>query len=230
MLKSKYISDNPKLYIFLPLYYTLWADGVLTPSELREINSLIEKQSWINVEEKNWLLSLLDPSKPPRPKELKSWKSAVKKLELNNLPNLFEIGKALAVHHSGQEDLEFETNLKTDFQDTELALGLLSKEAGYTFKSDHETVTTEYHKESNFDIGQMTSILDGSQHNLIKNVKRVIADPTFAYREYDTLWTIGNKSYNGLRNWQNKDMVPGHSLSTRAEKMIWRVTSPSWKL
>lgn len=187
MLKSKYISDNPKLYIFLPLYYTLWADGVLTPSELREINSLIEKQSWINVEEKNWLLSLLDPSKPPRPKELKSWKSAVKKLELNNLPNLFEIGKALAVHHSGQEDLEFETNLKTDFQDTELALGLLSKEAGYTFKSDHKTVTTEYHKESNFDIGQMTSILDGSQHNLIKNVKRVIADPTFAYREYDSL-------------------------------------------
>lgn len=187
MLKSNHITDNPKLYVFLPLYYTLWEDGVLAPSELKEIHSLINKQSWINAEEKNWLLELLNPSNPPKPTELKSWKSAVKKTDLSHLPNLYEIGKALANQHSGQKDLTFEPSLQTDFQETELALGLLSKEAGYAFKSEHKTITTEYQKERNFEIEKMTALLEGNQAALIRNVKKVIADPSFAYREYESL-------------------------------------------
>jgi acyl-CoA oxidase len=187
MLESQLIKENPKLYIFLPIYYTLWADSVLTPTEIQEMNSLIDKQEWLAADEKKWLRLQIDPSKPPRPKELKSWKSIIKKLNLDGIQNLFEIGKALVQQHAGDLTITFENGLETDFQETELALGLLSREAGFSFKTGHQTVTTEYHKESNFDIGKMTALLDGNQSDLIKNVKKVISDPSFAFREYDSL-------------------------------------------
>ena len=187
MLESKQVKENPKLYIFLPLYYTLWADSELTATEIKELNSLIVKQSWLLKEEKNWLLTQINPSKPPSPKELKSWKASIKELNLDGIQNLLEIGKALAQHHAGDKSITFEKSLEADFQETELALGLLSREAGFTFKNGHQTVTTEYDKEKNFEPYKMTALLDGNQAALIKNIKKVIAGPTFSFKEYDSI-------------------------------------------
>ena len=187
MLRSDQFNKNPKLYIFLPLFYSLWADSELTLTEAKEMQLLIDKQPWLTHDEKNWLQSHLNPSNPPKPKELKSMKSVIQKLELEGLKDLFEIGKSLAFQHAGEAKVSFEESLKTDFQQTELALGLLSKEAGYTFKTEHETISTEYKKESNFDIRKMAALLDGSQADLIRKVKSVISRPSFAYREYENL-------------------------------------------
>ncbi|MCR9013617.1 acyl-CoA dehydrogenase [Aquiflexum gelatinilyticum] len=187
MLRSDKLNKNPKLYIFLPLYYSLWADSELTTTEAEGMQQLIEKQLWLSAEEKKWLQSHLEPSKPPKPKELKSWKAIIQKLELEGLTDLYEIGKSLAQQHAGDTEISFEESLKEDFQQTELSLGLLSKEAKYNFKSGHETISTEYKKESNFDIKKMAALLDGNQAELIQKVKQVISQPSFAYREYDSL-------------------------------------------
>ena len=187
MLRSEHLTHNPRLYIFIPLYYSLWADNVLTPIEDAAMRRLIEGQDWLSSGEKSWLLSQLDPAKPPKPKELKAWKNLIQKLELPGTPDLFEIGKSLAFHKAAGTHLEFEESLKGGFQQAELALGLLGKEAGYAFKSGHENISTGYKTQSNFDIREMAALLDGTQADLIGKVKKVISRPSFSYREYSSL-------------------------------------------
>ncbi|MFD2036187.1 acyl-CoA dehydrogenase [Belliella marina] len=185
MLHSEELQKNPKLYIFLPLYYTLWMDSVLTPTEISEMQKLIDRQLWLSKPEKMWLLDKLDPSKGPDPKELKSWKKKIKSIELNHLHGLSHIGAALVKQQD--EDIIIEESIHRDLQEAEEALGLLSREAGYTFKSGHQTITTEHNEDRSFNTQKMTEVLDGDQANLIKKVKAVISDPTFAYREFDNL-------------------------------------------
>lgn len=44
MLRSDQLNKNPKLFIFLPLYFSFWADSELTHTEAKEMQGLIEKQ------------------------------------------------------------------------------------------------------------------------------------------------------------------------------------------
>ncbi len=50
MLNATALQKNPKLYVFLPLFYTVWSDSVLTPSELASIEGLIRSQLWLSEE------------------------------------------------------------------------------------------------------------------------------------------------------------------------------------
>ncbi|MFD2203826.1 acyl-CoA dehydrogenase [Shivajiella indica] len=185
MIHSDFIHHNPKLHIFLPLYYTLWADSILTPTEIKEMEGLIERQEWLDIEEKAWLLEKLNPTQPPKPKALKAIRKEIRSLEIKELESLSSIGMALVRKYDPK--LAFSQKTILDFQNTERSLGLLGKEAGYAFKSGHQTITTSHIAEQNFYINEMAKILDGNQAELIRKVKTIIADPTFAYREFDSL-------------------------------------------
>lgn len=185
MIHAEELQKNPKLYIFLPLYYTLWADSVLTPIEIQEIQKLIISQKWLDNQERDWLLRNINPANPPKLKELKSWKKKIKELEHRHLQDLTQIGIALVQLHD--PSIRVDQAIIDDLKEAEIALGLLNSEAGYVFKSGHQTITTEHHKAFNFNIAKMTALLDGNQADLIKKVKAIIADPSFAYREYDSL-------------------------------------------
>ncbi|MCH7415399.1 acyl-CoA dehydrogenase family protein [Belliella sp. R4-6] len=185
MLHSEELHNNPKLHIFLPLFYTLWMDSVLTPTEISEMHKLINKQDWISSTEKEYLLSKLNPAEGPNSKELKSWKKKIKSIDLDSTHSLSQIGESLVKQEN--PNISIEEKIHLDFQEAEKALGLLSKEAGFTFKSGHQTITTKHREDQSFATEKMTGILDGKQANLIKKVKAVISDPTFAYRDYDSL-------------------------------------------
>ncbi len=185
MIHAEEIQKNPKLYIFLPLFYTLWADSVLTPTEIKEMDNLIKKQNWLKAKEKTWLLERLNPTQAPKPKELKSWKKEIQSLKLDHETSLTEIGLSLVKKHDPEAN--FIPKTISSFQNTEKLLGLLGAEATYSFKSGHKTITTAQQSESNFEVSEMTKILDGKQTDLIRRVKTVLSDPTFAYRDYESL-------------------------------------------
>jgi acyl-CoA oxidase len=44
MLQSKQLKDNASLYVFLPIFYTVWSDAVLTPSEIATLEGLVNNQ------------------------------------------------------------------------------------------------------------------------------------------------------------------------------------------
>jgi acyl-CoA oxidase len=215
MLQSVHLKKNPKLYIFLPLYLTIWDDSILSPTEIVQMQSLINKQKWLNEEEKNWLIKKIDPTKPPKAKELKSWKAEISKLNLDPCTNLFEIGEALAVQHG--TDIRFEEELEADFQDVETILGFLSSEIGYHYKKGHQTISAGPLRESNFKVNKMTDILDDNQSQLIKKVKTILSDPIFRYKESDnlleqreqTLRWCQELAKQGLGSWAFPDFAGG---------------------
>ncbi|MGY6522177.1 MAG: acyl-CoA dehydrogenase family protein [Mongoliitalea sp.] len=184
MIHSAILQDNPKLAIFLPIYYTLWADSVLTTTEITEVEALIHRQDWLSVAEKDWLLEQFNPVNPPKPKVLKSLRKEIRSLEINH-DTLTGIGISLA--NKLQSDISYPQTVIDDFEKTELALGLLGKEAGFAFKSGHQTISSEHHSEQNFNVSELIKMLDGTQGDLISKVKKVIADPAFAYREFESL-------------------------------------------
>lgn len=185
MIHLDVIQNNPKLHIFLPLYYTLWTDSILTPTEIKEMEALIDRQEWLSVEEKAWLLEKLNPTRPPSPKDLKTIRKEIRSLEIKELESLTSIGIALVRKYN--PELTFSQKTIIDFYNTERNLGLLGKEAGYAFKSGHQTLTTDHQAQQNFDVHEMTKVLDGNQAALIRKVKTIISDPTFAFREYESL-------------------------------------------
>src|SRR5258706_16148210 len=93
MLQSSHLKSNPSLFVFLPLFYTVWSDAVLTPSEIATLEGLIESQSWLNEDEKLFLFSQINPASPPSPDDLMSWKEEVKKAaEQTEGKSLVDIG------------------------------------------------------------------------------------------------------------------------------------------
>src|SRR6267154_3519403 len=104
MITSPYLKSNPNLYVFLPLFYMVWEDAVLTPSEIKKIREIIDLQAWLTGEERNFLLEQINPAAPPSSDELKNWLTEIQQvrsqLSSDTKDSLVDIGIKLASIHS----------------------------------------------------------------------------------------------------------------------------------
>lgn len=168
--------NNPKLNIFLPFFYLVWSDDVLTQKEFSTLSSFIQSQAWLQNEEKQFLLSKITLSSPPSRSELTEWKSVIdKELRDNDADSLFDLIVNLA---SASTEV---IALKPAFQVLENDLGILSEEVINNFKSGQKNITSEYKTSSDFDVKILNAILDGKQSEIIKKVKTIISQPQFQY-------------------------------------------------
>ena len=184
MLGSKQLDSNPSLYVFLPLFYTVWYDAVLTPSEIAAIEGLIKSQAWLNDDERKFLLAQIDPASPPTPDELLSWRDAIRKVadasdEKNSLTDL---GIKLATIHGNGKAKDLIAQAKPSLTAIESALGLISHEAAFAFQSSgRQTITSQQTTQQTFNVSKMTELLDGKNAEIIRKVKAIISDPEFNY-------------------------------------------------
>ncbi len=190
MLSSPFLKNNPSLYVFLPIYYAVWADAVLTPSEVASIQGLLERQDWLSKTEKEFLLAQLDPASPPTPDELKHWLTEIQKVanqaSADKKQGLVDIGLALAQLHASKKELSSEA--KQSLAEIEEVLGIISSESAFIFNSaKRKTITDQQVTKASFDIDAMAALLDGDHADIIKKVKTVIADPAFQYTDTDNL-------------------------------------------
>ncbi len=184
MLRSKQLQDNPSLYVFLPLFYTVWYDAVLTPSEISSIEGLIKSQAWLSAQERNFLLTQIDPSSPPSPDELMSWRDEIRKVAdtSEEKSSLIDLGIKLATLHGNGKVSELMAIAKPSLVGIENTLGLISHEAAFAFQSGgRKTVTSEQSTQQTFTVAAMTRLLDGANADTIKKVKTIISDPEFKY-------------------------------------------------
>lgn len=187
MINSPHAKNNPALFVFLPVLYTVWSDAVLTPTEIKSIEAVIEKQAWLGKEERDFLRSLIDPANPPAPTELKSWLSEILKVNTTPADSLADIGVKLAATHSSGKATIPEQALQS-LAGLEQSLGLIGREAAYTFHPEYRSsITQKQTTQHTFDVAAMTKILDGDQADLISRVKTILSDPEFAYIETDNL-------------------------------------------
>ncbi|MEQ8425506.1 MAG: hypothetical protein RIA63_12400, partial [Cyclobacteriaceae bacterium] len=171
MLTSPILKNNPSLYVFLPIYYAVWADAVLTPSEISTIQKLVNSQSWLNKEEKEFLLEQLNPASPPTPDELKSWLTEIQKVagqeSADKKLGLVDMGLQLAHLHHSSNGLSAEA--KKSLAEIEEVLGIISSESAFIFNAaKRKTITDQQGTSSTFNIDTMAALLDGSYADTIK--------------------------------------------------------------
>ena len=184
MLDSKQLKDNPSLFVFLPLFYTVWYDAVLTPSEITAIEGLLNAQEWLAEDERKFLLSQIDPASPPSPDELMRWREAISQVagSSEEKSSLIDLGIRLATLNGNSKVSEAVSKAKPSLINIEAALGLISREAAFAFQSGgHKTLTSEQATQKTFDVDAMAKLLDGANAETIRKVKTIISDPEFKY-------------------------------------------------
>src|SRR5687768_10948298 len=144
MLQSKLVDNNPNLYAFLPVFYMVWSDAVLTPSEIKVIQGVIHNQHWLNDEEKKFLLAQVDPASPPTAEQLKNWREEIRKVAIaaDSKESLAEIGVRLAHLHGNGTKNDILKNSVGSLTEIEAALGMISREAASNFLSTNRNTAT----------------------------------------------------------------------------------------
>jgi acyl-CoA oxidase len=169
--------ENSRLKSFIPLFYLVWSDDLLTQKEFVTLQEFIRSQNWLTKEEQEELLSKIDISVPPSREQLTSWKLEIEKSiqDKQSVKSIYDIVVALSGDDKNLKELEpVFTKLEND-------LGVFGQEAIGTFKKTATSLTSNYKTESSFDSTKLTEILDGEQAAIIKRVKTIISKPEFAY-------------------------------------------------
>ncbi|TDE27530.1 acyl-CoA oxidase [Flavobacterium ranwuense] len=169
--------ENSKLKAFIPLFYLVWSDDLLTQKEFITLQDFIRSQSWISEKEQEFLLSKVTVSSPPSREQLADWKAEIEQIiqKKPSIKSIFDISIVLS------ENDAIIKNLAADFIKLENDLGILGEEAIGSFKTKAKTFTSNYQTANTFEIEKLTKILDGEQSAIIKKVKSIISRPEFAY-------------------------------------------------
>ena len=192
MIQSDYLKENPFLFSFVPMFYMVWADAILTPSEILKIRELIEQQAWITQKERTVLLSHLDPQNPPAPGQLKEWLFEIRRVSQDLTPqmkrSLVDIGIELARLNARNQDDKTLEAARAPLTDIEEALGILSREAAFHLRSQERTTQTGGQQtEASFDLNKMSERLDGKNRVVIRKVKTILSDPEFEYYKGESI-------------------------------------------
>ena len=169
--------ENSKLKAFIPLFYLVWSDDLLTQKEFITLQDFIRSQSWISEKEQEFLLSKIATSSPPSRELLADWKAEIEKTIQGkpSIKSIFDISIVLSENNVIIKDLA------AAFIKLENDLGILGEEAIGNFKTKSKTFTSNYQSAHTFEIEKLTKILDGEQSAIIKKVKSIISRPEFAY-------------------------------------------------
>ena len=183
---------NTKLQAFIPLFYLVWSDDLLTQKEFTTIQEFINTLTWLSADEKQELLSKVDILNPPSRNELTQWKLDIEAniKDKSSIKSIFDIAVALS-----EKDLDI-TALESDFRKLENDLGFLGEEAIQNFKTKETSFTANSQTSSNFDVQKITELLDGKEAQIIKKVKSIISKPEFAYETSTDINVYRQTVYN----------------------------------
>ena len=188
MLSTPQIQSNPNLLVFLPIFYTVWSDAVLTPTELQSLQGVIDKQDWLTADERKFLYGQLNPSTPPAPDELKQWLEEIRKVQPDAGSSLVDIGIRLAGLHATNGSAAILQKARPTLLPIEDALGVISRESVFSFYPENrKTITSDHQTQSTFDIEALAKVLDGKSEQINKRVKTLISDKAFERTETDSL-------------------------------------------
>ena len=184
--------ENSKLKAFIPFFYLVWSDDLLSQKEFVTLQEFIGSQRWISEKEQEFLLSKVAISVPPSRAQLAEWKSEIDTVIHHHplLKSIFEVSIVLADNDSVIKDHA------ADFLQLENDLGILGEEAIGNFKTRLKTFTSNYQSAHTFEIEKLTQILDGKQSVIIKKVKTVISRPEFAYENSTDTAVYREKVYD----------------------------------
>ncbi len=160
---------------YIPFFYIIWSDNLVTASELNVIQSAINIDESLSSEEKKQLQSWLNPKQPPANNELKLWKnivsnSGVKLIETETYPLTSFSQKVVCEYF---EMCPFNDSLKH----IEINLGIQPNHYNHLFDVEvvHE-ITSNY-----YDANEIDTILKGNNATVVDAFREVIKDDIFKW-------------------------------------------------
>lgn len=166
----------------LPIFYMGWSDSVLSPSETKTIQALIEKLPHLTEEDKKLLQSWTDQRNPPNKETFAEWKHILQNhltdLDLNKRQNLAEIGLAMAQKASS---VTWNTpEVREKLVDFEAVMGLNNTSSTQSFyHAIAPKNTPQLTEEAYFDSRKLQAILDGPFAELKTRTKTLLLDEAF---------------------------------------------------
>lgn len=194
--------EKTKLKAFLPLFYLVWSDDLLTQKELTSLREFIDSQTWLTEQEQKELLANITISSPPSRQLLAQWKTEIQEgvKALPEAKDIFDI----AVWLSGNDKTIID--LEPVFTNLELNIGLSGEEAISQFRTFENTFTSVHHTASSFDTRKLTRILDGPYTDIINRVKSIISRPEFAYETATDTEVYREKVYQWCKILANENL------------------------
>lgn len=166
---------SPKILQYIPFFYVIWSDDLVTVSEINVVEKAISNDNSLTAENRKHLISWLNPKHPPENTILKEWKQTisstnVKLVESDNYP-LSTFSQNLVCHY--HEACPFNDQLKH----IEVNLGIQPNHYGHLFDVDIEHKSTSgYYSASEID-----EILKGKHADLVDGFRSVLNNPIFEW-------------------------------------------------
>ncbi|MEM8765237.1 MAG: acyl-CoA dehydrogenase [Bacteroidota bacterium] len=169
----KVIEYSPGILQYLPFFYVIWSDDLLSASEISVIQKTIEDDTHLETVEKKQLLEWLDRENPPNEEEFKRWKqtisnSNIKLVESDTYP-LSSLSQRLGSSYC--DDCEFNDYLKH----IEINLGIQPNHYNHLFDVEvvHEKTSKQY------DYRVLDTLLKGEHSAIVDEFRNFLNQDIF---------------------------------------------------
>jgi acyl-CoA oxidase len=177
---------SPGVLSVLPIFYIGWSDSVLSPSEMQQIRTHIQKSPHLTQEDKLLLVSWTDQRNPPDEETFTQWAQTIaehgKSMSISERQNLVELGVVMATKasSSNSDAIYKDSEVRDSIKQLEKLLGVnnsYSKVSFYNAIFPEEKV--EIDEITPFDIEKLQNNLDGPLAELKSRTKTVLKDEFF---------------------------------------------------
>ncbi len=203
--------DHPVLLPLLPLVRCAWADGVLSPDEIRAFREHVQRQDWLSDEARAALVHWLDPDDPPEPAELAALgsriRAAVAPDEAEPPPCLADLGLAFG-RAEADEDLWSE-EARRHLRALEEELGVVGAEAVRSALDVPPPGRPQRSEATPFEPAALHAYLESDRSELRSEILEALADPVLRiphgtpspeYRErvLDAVKELADRGWGGI--------------------------------
>lgn len=181
------LGSDRSLLPILPLLYVAWADGELTAREIEQLAGHVDNLAGLTDEQRRSLLAWLQPEAPPSARELLSLLRVIR-LSARGLPaaarsSLAGLGIEMAragVTKAAPDPVP--RSLGEALERLERALGIAGAEASRQLLVESPPEPSPVEIRHEFDPQLLRRVLDSPYEEARERVRRLLAEPRFAYR------------------------------------------------
>ena len=171
---------NERVLSVLPLFYVGWSDSVLSPTEMKAIQEVINEMDFLTAEDKAYLRKWTDPKNPPPPEIFKAWMREIKSCAacIHHIDKPSLVDFCMKIGHAGVGSAGASPA-------TRAALSKLESELGIDNPLSRDILLSQLGVEDgeetpSFDVSALKSLLDGAQEETKDRLRQLLRDPLFA--------------------------------------------------
>ncbi len=158
---------------YIPFFYVIWSDDLLSASEINVVKIALENDTTLTSDERTKLNSWLNTEKKPLDTTIKSWKHAILDSELKLVESstypLSNFSHKLLKHNG------YELPINEQLKHIELNLGIQPNHYNHLFDVEINFDSTSNH----YDSIELNKILKGDYFSKVEDFHAVLNDPIF---------------------------------------------------